>query len=497
LYLYLKYEKYTLETKNQELSFRLLMEASPIALILTNRLGKIIYLNNFAETLFSYQRNDLTNRGLDVLLPEMIAIYPPDFWTNYFTNPTMLRLGGDNEFSAQMKSGAKFPVEVRMNPIETGLNTYVLTAITDLSDRLKANEQFRLIVESALNAMILTAADGTIELVNRQTELLFGYDRNELTGKKIEVLVPQRMKQHHPEHRKNFYAHPKARPMGAGRDLFGVKKDGTEVPLEIGLNPVEKNGVQYVLASVIDITERKKNEENIRVYARQIEEKNKELEEFTHVASHDLKEPLNSIISITGLLMEKKKDQLDEESLRMVELIGKSSNRMTELITDLLDYAQLGNSKELVFINLNDMVKTVLLDLNSSIEASGAKVYIDRLPVLHVYAMEFRLLLQNIISNALKYRKHDVSPEIKVSAERVKEGWEFAISDNGIGIPVNQTDKIFNLFHRLHGRNEYEGTGIGLAHCRKIAELHNGKIWVESQPGKGSTFYFFIPSVIK
>jgi light-regulated signal transduction histidine kinase (bacteriophytochrome) len=143
------------------------------------------------------------------------------------------------------------------------------------------------------------------------------------------------------------------------------------------------------------------------------------------------------------------------------------------------------------------MVKTVLLDLNSSIEASGAKVYIDRLPVLHVYAMEFRLLLQNIISNALKYRKHDVSPEIKVSAERVKEGWEFAISDNGIGIPVNQTDKIFNLFHRLHGRNEYEGTGIGLAHCRKIAELHNGKIWVESQPGKGSTFYFFIPSGIK
>jgi PAS domain S-box-containing protein len=345
--------------------------------------------------------------------------------------------------------------------------------------------------------MILTDSSGKILVINKQTEVLFGYERNELIGKKIEILVPQRMKDHHPKHRKKFHDHPKARPMGAGRDLYGVKKDGTEIPVEIGLNPIEKDGELLVLASVIDITERKKNEEAIRLYARQIEEKNKELEEFSNVASHDLREPLNSIISFTELLIERKSDQLDEDGIKMLDFISKSSSRMAELIIGLLDYAHLGNSKELVMNDLNKLLLTVLLDLDSSIKASNAEINVGKMPVLNVYSMEFRLLFQNLISNALKYRKPEVAPQISISAKQVKNGWEFAISDNGIGIPEAQKEKVFNLFHRLHKRNEYEGTGIGLAHCRKIAEHHRGRIWVESEVGRGSTFYFFIPSDLK
>jgi len=483
-----------LKIKDRELSFRLILEASPVALILTNNNGKIIYLNNFAENMFGYKGKELEGKGVETLLLDMNTIKPPEFWKIYFSQPTSIRLGEDNAFSAEMKTGKKFPAEVQMNPIETEESIYVLITITNVSERIKANEQLRMVVDSAPNAMILTDSSGKISMINKQTEVLFGYERNELIGEKIEILVPRRLKQHHPHHRQKFHDHPKARPMGAGRDLFGVKKDGTEIPVEIGLNPVEKDEEMLVLASVIDITERKKNEKAVRLYARQIEEKNKELEEFTNVASHDLREPLNSIIGFTELLLQRKSDQLDEDGIKMLDYIGKSSARMSEMIIGLLDYARLGNSKELFLTDLNKLLLNVLLDLDSSIKASQAEVQTGEMPVLNVYRMEFRSLFQNLVSNALKYRKPDVAPQISISSKQVQYGWEFTVSDNGIGIPEAEKEKVFNLFHRLHKRSEFEGTGIGLAHCRKIAELHRGRIWVESEVDRGSTFYFFIPS---
>lgn len=482
-----------MDIKDQELNFQSILEGTPIALVLTSTKGKIIYINDFAADMFGYTKMELEDKGLDILLVDMYQKYPQSYWNNYFANPNSVEHEEGKEFSAQMKSGKVFPVEIRMTTVKAGENFYVLTTVTNISERVKAIEQLGLIVESALNAMILTDSEGKIVMANTPTELLFGYERTELIGKRIEMLVPQRMRKQHPHHRKQFYSHPKARPMGAGRDLYAVKKDGTEIPVEIGLNPVEKDGKRYVLASVIDITERKRNEKAIRLYARQIEEKNKELEEFAHVASHDLREPLNSIISLTEILMQRKSTHLDEEGIKLLGYIDKSASRMTELITGLLEYAQLGNSKELALIDLNELLETVVLDLNASVKASGARIISGKLPVLNVYVMEFRLLLQNLISNALKYRQPDIPPVISISSMQVKKGWEFSVADNGIGIPEAQKEKVFNLFHRLHGRNEYEGTGIGLAHCRKIIELHNGNIWLESKLGEGSTFYFFIP----
>lgn len=485
-----------MELKEQELNFQQIADASPIALVITNNRGKIVYTNAALISLFGYQEKELEGRELDFLLEDIHQIYPQGFWFDESNHLSAVGQGNAKEFLAQDKSGTKFPVEVQMMPVKTNERFYMVLSISSISERVKAIEQLSLIIESALNAMILTDSSGRIVVANKQTELLFGYERSELTGKKIEVLVPQRMRKDHPGHRKGFYEHPKARPMGAGRDLYAVKKDGTEIPVEIGLNPVEKDGEKYVLASVIDITERKKNEEAIQQYARQIEEKNKELEEFAHVASHDLREPLNSIISLTEILLLRKSGQLDEETVKLLGFIDRSALRMTELIKGLLEYAQLGNSKDLVLTDLNELLETVLLDLDASVKASGAIITHEELPVVKVYAMEFRLLLQNLISNALKYRKPDVPPRITITSKQAGSGWEFAVTDNGIGIPENKSDLVFKLFHRLHGKNEYEGTGIGLAHCRKIVELHEGKIWVKSKVGEGSTFYFFIPAKI-
>jgi light-regulated signal transduction histidine kinase (bacteriophytochrome) len=166
---------------------------------------------------------------------------------------------------------------------------------------------------------------------------------------------------------------------------------------------------------------------------------------------------------------------------------------MKDLVKGLLDYARLGKNSEFEQVDCNEIVATVVNDLEVLIKNSEAEIKVNKLPVFHALEIEMRMLFQNLISNAIKYKSPNQNPRIEITAKKVKNGWEFAVSDNGIGIPPDQKEKIFIIFQRLHRRDEYEGIGVGLAHCRKIVELHDGKIWVESEPGKGSTFYFFIP----
>ena len=472
-----------------------MVEASPIAIIVVNPLGKISYTNSHTEELFMYTKNELHGRDLDVLIPEKYRLHHSHLFKDYTKSPVTRKIGENRDFYALKKNGVEFPVEIGLSPIVTNDGMLIMATVIDITERKRAGEQFRLVVESAPNAMILADFSGNIVMLNRQAEVLFGYKREELVGKKVEQLIPKRVHQHHPKLRKKFYARPEARPMGAGRDLFGIRKDGTEIPLEIGLNPIQQGDSHLILASVIDITERKKSEEAIRLYTKRIEDKNKELEQFTYIASHDLREPLNSISSLIELFVESESDKLGDEALQQLEYITQSADRMKDLVKGLLDYARLGKNSEIVKVDFNRIVELVINDLEIAVKESGAKIKMEKLPVLKVQEMEIRLLFQNLISNAIKYCPPNRNPEIEISAEKVKGGWQFAVCDNGIGIPSNQKEKIFVLFQRLHGRNEYDGIGIGLSHCRKIVELHDGKIWVESGPDKGSIFYFFIPQI--
>jgi len=482
-----------LNVKRKEVSFQLMVEASPLALVLVNQLGKIAYVNNHTEKLFLYNKDELIGRDLGVLIPEKYRSGHFHLFKEFFKNPVTRQIGKNRDFYALKKNAVEFPVEIGLNPIVTADGTHVLATIIDITERKRANEQFRLVVESAPNAMILVDESGSIVMLNRQVEILFGYSRDELTGKKVEMLIPSRLQYQHPKLREKYNVQPEARPMGAGRDLFGVRKDGTEVPVEIGLNPLQQDGSHLILASIIDITERKKSEEAIRLYTKRIEDKNKELEQFTYIASHDLREPLNSITSLIEFFVENERDKVDEEALKQLNYISQSASRMKDLVAGLLDYARLGKNSEFKKVDFNETIQLVINDLEMAVNDSGAKIKVEKLPALNVLEMEIRLLFQNLISNAIKYSSPDRIPKIEISAKKAKGGWQFAVNDNGIGIPSNQKEKVFILFQRLHGRNEYEGIGIGLSHCRKIVELHDGKIWVESEPGNGSTFYFFIP----
>lgn len=250
------------------------------------------------------------------------------------------------------------------------------------------------------------------------------------------------------------------------------------------------------LSAMIDITNRKKGAEYLEAKIRQrtaeLERKNRELEQFAYVASHDLQEPLRTTTSFVWFLNEKYKGRLDAEADQVLTYMVQGSERMKTLIKDLLDYSRIGGKIELSDIDCNEIMKEVLADLDIAIKEANATILIDPLPKLKGYSTELKLLFQNLISNALKFRRKDIAPVIHISSMQKNNHWQFAISDNGIGIDDKFKERIFVIFQRLHVQSEYKGSGIGLAHCKKIVELHQGTIWVESTPGQGSTFYFTI-----
>ena len=224
----------------------------------------------------------------------------------------------------------------------------------------------------------------------------------------------------------------------------------------------------------------------------EIERKNKELEQFAYVASHDLQEPLRTVSGFAEMLQQQYKGRIDETADKFLHYIMLSSERMKTLIKDLLDYSRIGREKETRSVDCNKLLQDVLADMAKTIGESGAKIKVGELPTLRAYQTELKLLFQNLISNSIKFHSPGQVPEVEIGASRLNNQYQFYVRDNGIGIDPQSQERIFIIFQRLHTRTQYEGSGIGLAHVKKIAELHGGQIRVESSPGQGATFYFTI-----
>ncbi len=225
----------------------------------------------------------------------------------------------------------------------------------------------------------------------------------------------------------------------------------------------------------------------------QLEAQNQELKAFTYIASHDLQSPLRTINNYVGLFLEDYKDQVDDQGKWYLEVVMQGARRMHHLIKDLLDYSRIGMKRQKSSVDLAQLMKALQVDLAHEITTHQARISIGDLPTIEAYQTELRLLFQNLLSNAIKFRKKDEAPVIHIKAHETEEEWVFSVKDNGIGIEEVYYEKIFQVFQRLHKREDYEGTGIGLAHCAKVVNLHNGRIWVESELGKGSTYFVAIP----
>jgi PAS domain S-box-containing protein len=320
-------------TTYSELTFQLIVESAPNAMILVNKEGKIAFVNSFTEKLFGFARADLIGKSIEVIIPQRYRERHPGFRNMFFDSPQARSMGAGRELFALRKDGTEFPVEIGLNPLVTVEGTLVLAAIIDITERKQAEERLRLVVESAPNAMVLVNHEGKITLVNGETERLFAYSRKELIGKGVEILIPQRFKENHPKFRNSFFSTPKVRSMGAGRDLFAVRKDGTEFPVEIGLNPIDSPEGKLVLASITDITERK------------LQEANRLKSNFLANMSHELRTPLNAILGFSELLIDKRVGELNPKQLDYLNDIHASGSHLLRLINNVLDLQKLKLAK--------------------------------------------------------------------------------------------------------------------------------------------------------
>lgn len=360
----------------------------------------------------------------------------------------------------------------------------------------KEKEKFRLVVESVPTAMVLTNQEDFIIHVNNQTEKLFGYERNELVGNKFEILIPERFRSQHPVHEELFLRKQQTRSIGAGPDMFAMRKDGSEIQVEISLNPIETIEGPMMLVSIIDLTERKLQEATL-IKQMELEIKNKELEQFAYIASHDLQEPLRTVSNYMQIFEEDYLKLLDDNARHYLRSVNSATKRMSILIKALLDYSRLGHNATLTYVDSKKLVEEVLADLEALIKSTNTTIKVADLPKLNVYETELREVFQNLITNAIKFHKKDAHINIQINSEKINEKWQFSVSDNGIGIAPENFERIFDLFQRLRALEgeEFEGNGIGLANCKKIIQMHQGDIWVESTLGQGTTFYFTIPTL--
>ncbi|MGB0720278.1 MAG: sensor histidine kinase, partial [Bdellovibrionales bacterium] len=344
------------------------------------------------------------------------------------------------------------------------------------------------IVDNTVDALITIDENGAIESFNIACEEMFGYSAQDVIGSNVKILMPEPYHAEHDGYLHNYHSTGRKKIIGIGREVQARRKNGDIFPIDLSVSEVTVQDRKIFSGIIRDITERKKSEEEIL-------RSNTELERFAYVASHDLQEPLRMVTNFTGLLERQYGDKLDDTAKEYIRYAYDGGRRMQELVNDLLEYARLGQEAESVkSVNLNGLMILVKENLKESIDASGAVIDYDELPIVSATPVRLLRVMQNLIGNAMKYQAPDAKPHITISAKEDNGIWEIALRDNGIGMKPEYCEKIFEPFKRLHAKHEYSGTGMGLSICRKIIEGFDGTIWATSNEGDGSTFYFTIPA---
>lgn len=380
----------------------------------------------------------------------------------------------------------------------------------DIDERKKAEEEIKsseerrkLIMNAALDAIICIDKEGLVTFWNPQANQIFGWSENEVIGKVLsEIIIPEKYRAMHDNGMKHYLKTGKGPALNVLLQLSAIRRDGEEFPIELTVLPIMQDGEEFFCAFIRDISQRKIYEnrllelnESLNKQKAELLVSNQELEHFAYIASHDLQEPLRMVTSFLALLQKRYGSNFDEKATTYIDFAIDGAKRMRYLILDLLEYSRVGKTEETnEFVDLNTLVEEIKILYRKKIEETNAQIIItEPLPLINSPKSPLLQLFQNLISNALKYSCKDVNPIVKISFISLDQYWQFTVEDNGIGIEKEYFDKIFVIFQRLHNKDEYSGTGMGLAVSKKIVETMGGNIWLESTVNQGSKFYFTIP----
>jgi PAS domain S-box-containing protein len=472
---------------------RELMESTADALVVTDLGGRIVLVNDRTEALFGYERAELIGEDVELLVPTDLRGRHREQRGTFVAAPRprpMVCVEG------QRKDGSHFPIDISLSPLRSEAGVFIASLVRDVTEReqvaveLRRNESlFRGLLESAPDAIVIVDGDAQIVLVNGQAEKLFGYGRDELVGKPVETLLPERVHTRHVLHRTGYIAEPATRPMGAGLELLARRKDGTEFPVDISLSPHTSPDGPLVMSAIRDVTEQKRAAWETERLAAEAARANAAKSEFLSRMSHELRTPLNSILGFSQVL---ELDELTPVQRSNVGYIVRAGRHLLSLINEILDMAQieagrLDLSVEPVAVEL---VASEALELVAPLASERGVAIGTRPPerALYVLADQQRLLqvLINLLGNAVKYSPAGAEAVISWGGEGERAHIE--VRDSGPGIPAEELDRIFAPFERLEADAHSEGTGLGLALARSLVEAMGGSVAVASIVGEGSVF---------
>ena len=484
-----------------EQRFYAIIESAPTAMVMTDQRGEIVLVNAETERLFGYNREEILGQQIEVLVPERFRQGHPASRTGFFASPETRRMGVGRVLFALRKDGREVPVEIGLNPIETEDGLFVLSAIVDITERKRheeilrqSEERVRSIVDSALDAVVTIDESGNITGWNPQAEIVFGWTAQETLGKSMaKLVIPPNWRNAHRAGLARFLKTGQGRVLNQRLELTAMRKQGEQFPIEITISPLRIGDRYEFSAFVRDITARKRAELEITRINKELQRKNNEMQQFVYTVSHDLKSPLVTCRGFVGLMKEDAAEGRWDDVLDSVARIERATQRMGDLIEDLLQLSRIGVIRnEPEDVDVGKMLASIAEELGERLQQANASLEIQpNLPPVFADRVRIAEVFENLLSNAIKYGCRVANGRIVVGGKTDQDEVLFFVKDNGPGIPKEFHQKIFGLFQRLESNQE--GTGVGLTAVARILEIHAGRVWVESEPGHGATFWIAFP----